>query len=367
MTANAAQLQAPPNRLAIEHKPPARVAVQTGFTAPQKAALIIAALGPEAAGPIVERIGDKHMQAFAEAYARLQKVARKDLIAVVSEFLSNVSKEDDSFKGGVDAARSLVSQLKGAEHAARLFENLGTSEGDVWRRLGAVAPDALADYLAAKSPQLIAAVLSRLNLDKASAILAALPDEASQAALARLMKPAPVRPEAIDALAAAIESELLAPLEDASNAGNPAEKIGALLNNMSEEKRESLLQFVESNAPDLLADVKSAILTFKDLPARLPQKAVTQVMREVEAPTILKAAKYGRKNAPETIEFLFANISQRLVQQYEEQMQEMKPVTVADAEAAQAEIMSAVRKLVADGAFELNKIETDDEPEEEYI
>jgi flagellar motor switch protein FliG len=366
MTSEAAKLPPPPARLAIEHKPPAPA--RAGFTAPQKAALIIAALGPEAAGPIIERIGDKHLKAFAEAYARLQNVARKDLSSVVLEFLTNVSGKEDGLKGGFAEARSLVSHFKGEDSAAKLLDAIDAPGGrTVWQKLAAVEDQTLADYLAAKSPQTIAVVMARMDLDKASNILALLPDDVAQHVITRLTKPAPVRPEALRALAAAIESELLAPLRKAAKSGGPGEKIGAMLNNMSEEKRESFLQFIASKAPDLIDDVKSAILTFKDIPARLPAKAVTQVTREVDVQTVLKAAKYGRKNAPETVEFLFANISQRLVQQYEEQMKEMKPVTVADAEAAQGQIMIAIRKLVAEGAFELNKIETEEQTEEEFI
>ena len=368
MTSEAAKLPPPPARLAIEHKAPAPA--RAGFTAPQKAALIIAALGPEAAGPIIERIGDKHLKAFAEAYARLQNVGRKDLTAIVAEFLTNVSggERGDGLKGGFAEARSLVSHFKGEESATKLLDSIDAPGGrTVWQKLAAVEDQALADYLAAKSPQTIAVVMARMDLDKASNILALLPDDAAQNVISRLTKPAPVRPEALHALAAAIESELLAPLRKAAKSGGPGEKIGAMLNNMSEEKRESFLQFIASKAPDLIDDVKSAILTFKDIPARLPAKAVTQVTREVDVQTVLKAAKYGRKNAPETVEFLFANISQRLVQQYEEQMKEMKPVTVADAEAAQGQIMIAIRKLVAEGAFELNKIETEEQTEEEFI
>lgn len=372
MSAEAARLQPPPARLAIEHQAqaqadaPSAAPATPSFTAPQKAALVIAALGPEAAGPIIERIGDKHMKAFAEAYSRLQNIAREDLLAVVSEFLVSVSAEkSDEIRGGFEEARNLVTQFKGDEGAAKLFDSIDEPGGySVWDKLAGADNQALADYLSGKGPQLIAVVLSRMDLDKSSAILACLDDTLSQDVVSRLTRLAPARPDVLDALAAVIDGEFLAPMRKTAKAESPGEKIGAMLNNMSEEKRESLLKFIEDNAPELLDEVKSAILTFKDLPERLPAKAVPQVTREVDVPTILKAAKYGRKNAPETVEFLFANISQRLVQQYEEQMQEMKPIPLVEAEAAQTEIMAAIRKLVADGAIELNKIETEDEAEQ---
>ncbi|MEZ5928750.1 MAG: FliG C-terminal domain-containing protein [Parvularculaceae bacterium] len=370
MTSEAAKLPAAAARLAIEHVGAGGLKPSAGgrafFSGPQKAALIIAALGPEAAGPIIERIGDKHLKSFAEAYARLKNVPRKDLISVASEFLAQVTGDDDSgVKGGFEQARNLVSHFKGDENATKLFDTIDAPGGrSVWEKLETIDDEAIAGYLGKQNAQTVAVVLSKLDLDKASAVLAKLPNEIAQTVVTRLSKPSPVRREALDALASSIETEFLNPMRKAATAAKPGEMIGAMLNNMSEEKRAGLLAFIEQSSPDILADVKSAILTFADIPTRVPVKAVPQITREIDVPTLLKAVKYGRQNAPETVEFLFANISQRLVQQYEEQMKDMKPVPMAEAEAAQAEIMVAVRKLVAEGVFELTKLEVEGEADE---
>ena len=128
-----------------------------------------------------------------------------------------------------------------------------------------------------------------------------------------------------------------------------------------------MLEFIAAESPEVLNDVKAFILTFKDIPERVPANAIAKVVREVEVDVFLKAAKYGKQNAPEAVEFIFKNISQRMGQQYEEQMGEMKPFTLAEAEAAQAQIMTALRRLVAAGEFELNKIDTGEVDEEVYV
>lgn len=368
-----AALSSPDSRLAIEHR---GASARVNFTGPQKAALIIAALGPEAAGPIIERIGDKHLKAFAECYARLQHVPRNDLVSVVAEFLTRVSTDEDGgLKGGFEQARDLISRFRTPEEATKIFDTIDVPGGrTVWQKLEAIADDEIAGYLGRQNPQMAAVVLSRLNLDKASAILAKLPDEMAQDVVTRLSKPAPIRPEALKALAASIETEFLAPMRKVEKKEKPGETIGAMLNNMSEEKRNSFLAFIEKNKPEILADVKASIMTFKDIPARVPAKAVPQITREVDVPTLLKAVKYGRQNAPETVEFLFSNISQRLVQQYDEQINDMQPVPLAEAEAAQSQVMVAIRRLVAEGVFELIplRLETAEEdgaaaPEEQFV
>jgi flagellar motor switch protein FliG len=339
-----------------------------GFTAPQKAALIIAALGPEAAGPIIERVGDKHLKAFAEAYARLQKIPRKDLMAVVAEFVSHFGEEGEDLKGGMEEARELLTRFKGPETTTKILDDVTAPGGrTVWQKLESVADEAIAGYLAQQHPQTVAVILSRLATDKASSVLGQLKPELAQQVLIRLAKPMAIRREALKVLADTVDREFLAPARAAAKAKRPGLAIGAMMNNLAAETRDNLLQFIETQTPDIIEDVKSCILTFQDLATRLPPNAANLAVRETDADAFLKAMKYGKQNAPETVEFIFKNISQRMKQQYEEQMEALKQVTVADAEASQALFMSTVRRLIASGEITLNKIETGEEEQVAYI
>lgn len=343
-----------------------RLEGSTGFTAPQKAAMIIAALGPDAAGPIIERIGDKHLRAFAEAYAQLRTVPRRHLVAVVSEFLNELGGEDGEVRGGFEEARALISRFKSEETATKVLDEVPGGRS-VWEKLADVEDTALAEYLAGQQPQAAAVILSRIDAEKASSVLGHFEPDFARRTLVRLAKPMPVRKEALNVLAEAVERDFLAPLRRASKAVRPGQMIGAMMNNMPEDKRDSLLEIIAAETPDILEEVKAQILTFKDIPARVPANAVPLVVREVDTDVFLKAVKYGRQNAPEAVEFIFKNISQRLGQQYQEQIEALKPVPVAEAEACQGQFMAAVRRLVAAGEFELNRIETDEADDEVYV
>lgn len=333
------------------------------FSAPQKAALVIAALGPEAAGPVIERIGDKHLRAFAEAYAQLESVPRHELLRVVEEFVGSLGDGGGAdMGGGYQKARELLSQFKDEDEIGRLMDDIDVPGGkSVWEKLENVDTAAFGEYFAKQTPQTIAVILSRIDSEKASEALGALDGELAQDILYRLSKPMNVRREALRVLADTIDNDFLIPMRKKSKAKGPGAMIGGLMNNMSPEKRQSLLDFISTKTPEILDDIKSHILTFEDLPARIPPNAVPGIIRAVEPEEFLKAVKYGRQNAPETIDFLFQNISQRMAQQYQEQVEELEQVTVDDAEAAQRAIMSAIRKMVAAGDFELVKIVSEDE------
>ena len=336
------------------------------LTAPQKAALVITALGPEAAGPIIERIEDKHMRAFARAYAHLQTVPKATLQNVVAEFLGQFSKDDDEIKGGYEETRELLSQFVTSDKIIHLMEDIDEPGGDsIWTKLERAPDNEFAEYLSKQNTQVVAVVLSKINTEKASTILDLLEVEVAQQVIIRLSRPLNIQREALAILSDTIEREFLSPMKSSSEKRNPGEMIGSMMNNIMSEKREELLKFISEDVPDILKDVRKTMLTFQDIATRVPAKAMPMVIKEMEVNDFLQAVKFGRQNAPSSVEFIFANISQRMVQQYEEQIEALKTVTVKEAETAQTAFMVIVRKLVAAGEIELIEIASEEEDPED--
>ncbi len=334
------------------------------LTPAQKAALVIAALGPDAAGPIIERIEDKHLKAFARAYAHLQTVPKAALKVVVEEFVGRLgTEESEEIKGGVESTQELLRQFIDQDDVVRVMDGINVPGSEsVWDKLDRADDNGLAEYLSAQNPQLVAVVLSKINTEKASRILDIFEDDVAQQIVARLAKPMEISPEVLKVLSQTIERDYLAPLRAAPAKGhNPGEMIGSMMNNVMSEKRDKLLSYISDTVPDIMADVKKSLLTYQDIPERVPPNAITLVIKEIDVDLFLQGVRLGQKNAPQSVDFIFSNISQRMRQQYEEQMETLKPMSAKDAEAAQATFMTIVRKLVATGEIELNDIETEDE------
>ncbi len=349
-------------------KPPAGMSGgdRLSLTAPQKAALIVASLGPEAAGPIIERIGDKHLRAFTRAYAHLQTVPRAALKQVVDEFISELTQEDNDIRGGFDETRELLSQFKTDDEIIRLMDEIDIQGGEtVWAKLERIDEGQLAEYLAGQRPQIVAVVLSKLNTEKASNILNQLDAEIAGKVILRLAKPLNINPAALGLLMDTIEQEFLAPMRKSTTARNPGHMIGAMMNNVVTDKREALLEIINTSAPDIMKDVRKSMLTFPDIPTRVPANAIPMAIKEVEVQDFLLAVKFGRQNAPSSVEYIMSNISQRMAKQYEEQLEELKITSVRDAEIAQAAFMTVIRKLAASGEITLIEETSDDEEGDE--
>ncbi len=325
------------------------------LTPPQKAALVIAALGPGAAGPIIERISDDHLRAFTRAYARLQAVPKAALQGVVVEFVTQLSTVKDEINGGVENTRELLGQFFDEDGIARLMEGLDEPGGEsVWKKLEQASDEDFAEYLSSQKPQLVAVVLSKLGSEQASRILDQFETDIAGKVILCLSKPIDVKESTLQILSDTIERNFLSPANaSAGKSHDPGDMIGAMMNNIMSDKREELLEFISKSAPEILQSVKKSMLTFSDIATRVPPNAIPMAIKEVELDDLLQAVKYGKENAPAASEFILGNISQRMAAQYQEQMEELKPITPKEAEAAQSSFMAVIRGFAASGEIDL--------------
>ena len=97
--------------------------------------------------------------------------------------------------------------------------------------------------------------------------------------------------------------------------------------------------------------IKRGLLTFEDLPKRLPKTAVPLIFRDMDPKELLAALKSGQEIEPDTVEFLFANISQRMAEQYKEQVEDLGALSGKEVDAAIIALMSFISRREKSGAI----------------
>ncbi|WDI31531.1 FliG C-terminal domain-containing protein [Hyphococcus flavus] len=352
--------------------------METWFTKSHKAAIVLASLSAETAAAIVEDISDAQLKAFAKAFCELKSVPPQLLQAVAEEFLSEITKTDNDLAGGADEARRVLGLMTEEDRAERILIELnggGDAGGNIWERVEKLDDEVLAEYVQKQRMPVGAAILAKLDYEKTASVLNAAEDGYAKQILIELARKKPPSPAAIEAIAQVLEEDLLKPApgaaEEEEGDGEDGEEkkdtgagavVGEIVNNLPGAKRDAFIAHINETDPEVGAAVKKALLIFEDLHSRVPESGAPAVMRDIERETLLTAIKHGEKNAPETVAFLFGNISKRMVEQYKEELAEMDEPSETDGEAAQREITSAVRRLVREGEFKLNAIE---EPEGE--
>ena len=338
-----------------------------GLSKAQKAAVVIAALGPDVAGPIVERIGDKHLHTFARAFSQLRAVPRASLDAVIEEFMADVHQPHDEIRGGFQETQRLLSHFVASDKLVRLLDDIDAPGGrSVWEKLEEASANELADYLAAQHPQVAALVLSRISSELSANVLDTFDAEKTQSILLRMARLGQIDQRFVMTVAETLNREFLKPLKKQSSSRRPSDMLSTVINFLPEAKRVNALEFIEAEDAGLADEIRKSLLTFQDLHARLPPAGVAALVRVADRNMLLQAIKYGRQNAARTVEYLFENLSKRMGQQLEEDVAKLKPVKIKDAEQAQNAMIDVVRKLVETGEVELIELESADD-DEEYL
>ena len=338
------------------------------LTSAQKAAVIIALLGPEKAGPVMELIEDRHLRSFVKSYEKMASIPREVLLAAVADFVTELKQSLGSLKGGPKEARELAEQLLDEDRLARLFGEAVAppaeekDEDDIWSLLAEKDASDLASYLEGQRPQVCAIVLGQLSPEKAGEVLAELPDAFGRKIVALLSDPPKIDDATLATIGAVIRQEYLNNETAEGTRENPLGAVSSILSVLPTEKREGLLEFMMEKDPDKAEKIRKGLITFEDIPDRLPRNAIPVIFREMEQDTLLKALKFGEETAPGSVEYLYSNISQRMAEQYKEQVEGLGAVSKKQGEAALSGMMSLISRLDKDGTITLIKvIEADDE------
>ncbi len=345
----------------------ANTQMENWFTRSHKAAIVLASLSAEAAAAIVEEMSDDELRNFAKAFSELKTVSPQLLESVAEEFLSAATYEETDLAGGTDEARRVLTLMAKEERAERILADMGGGgESAVWTRVEKVEDEELSQYVQAQRMPIAATILSKLSYEKTAAVLNLAEPEYAQKVLLEIARKKPSSPDALEAISNVLEEELLKAAPGASDdeedgeepapaaaKGNAGAKVGEIINYLPGVKRDALLEHFKEADPEVGAEVRRAVLTFEELYVRMPASGATALLRDLDREVLLKALKYGETNAQETVEFLFGNISKRMVEQYKEELAELETPSEEDGETAQREVTTVVRQLVNDGEFKL--------------
>lgn len=335
------------------------------LSAPEKAAIIIALLGPENAKPIVEKIHDRQLRAFMAALENLHQIPRENILGVVADFITELGARKGGFKGGPEAARELAKSMFDEDRVTQLFGTPPpppapkTSSDVIWADLKGRNVADLAGYLKTKKSVIVGIVLTQFPTDKAGEILAELPEELAVAAVAEMSRDTEVPQRTIEAIAELVRVEFLS-LDQEGSSYNPAAFVGEVLGILPRERRDKALASLEKKDPEQAKLIRNSMLTFEELSSRLPTTAIPTIFREFDQVKLLKMLKAGVEQAPATIEFFYGNISQRMAGQYQEQVDELRPVPQKEADGAISSLMSFISQLERDGKIKLLKREGGD-------
>jgi flagellar motor switch protein FliG len=330
------------------------------LTPPQKAAIILVTLGAEKAAPIIEKLTDEHIERFLRALQQLREVPREKILGVIADFIVNINSRQGIFKAGPDRAMEMARSVLDDDRFARLTMDASISDAQgpqregIWGEMEQRSAKAIAEFLLQQKPEIAVYILSKLEKEIVSEIVTELPEKESVEFVKRLSDDAAVAPFVEKAIEKFIRAEFLSVEEEGSNS-EAITYVADLLSVLPRDRREGILEEIEKDDEERSRKIRNEMLTFDDLPERLPPTAIQIIFREYNKVKLREMLKAGALGSQMVTEFLYSNISQRMADQIREEVDAMEEMDEKKADKTLSVFMSYIGQLQKDGRITLNK------------
>lgn len=322
----------------------------------RKAAMVVQLLLNDGHKIALSRLPEEVQVTLTREIAALRLVDRGTLHAVAEEFARELEQVGLTAPGGVDAALAALSGHLSAEAAARIRKEAAAARGgDPWTRLLDLSAAELVPLMEQESTEVAAIALSKLPVAKAAEVLGLLPGERARRITYAVSQTAGVQPESVTRIGAALAAQYGTPPATAF-AAPPVQRVGAILNSSAAATRDSVLESLAQTDAAFAEQVRRAIFTFPDIPARVNRMDIPKVIRGIENGTMvtaLAAAQASGGADAEAAEFILANMSQRMADSLREEIRERGRIRKADAEAALGAVVAAIRERADSGEITL--------------
>ncbi len=326
--------------------------VAADLSSRQKAAIILAVLGPEVAAEVLKHLTEEQVEALSLEVARLEKVSPDVRSQVVKEFHEMAQAQDFIAEGGVENARKVLEKAFGSEAADLMIRKVVNAMQIVpFEFLKRADPQQLLSFIQDEHPQTIALILAYMPVNHAGLILTKLPQQLRGEVAERIAVMDQTPPEVIRKVEAVLEKKMSNVIsQEMSKAGGPKALVD-LLNRVDRQTERLILESLSDNNPEMAETVKNMMFVFEDI-VQLDDRAVQAILKEIDAKELATALKGVNQEVQDKI---FGNMSERAMNMLKEDMEFMGPVKLRSVEEAQQKIVATIRRLEESGEISIGR------------
>jgi len=318
----------------------------------EKAAVLLIALGPELAAKIFRHLREDEIEQLTLEIANLQKISSEEQKRVIEEFHQMCLAQEYIAQGGIDYAKEILEKALGSQKAIdiinRLTASLQVRPFDFIRK---TEPSQLINFIQNEHPQTIALIMAFLRPEQASQLLSTLPPEKQVDIAKRIATMDRTSPEIIKEVERVLEKQLASLVTQDYTAAGGIQTVVDILNTVDRGTEKNIIEALENQDPELAEEIKQRMFVFEDI-VLLDNRSIQRVLREIDNKDLALALK---GSSEEVKKIIFNNISKRLREMIQEDLEYMGPVRLKDVEEAQQKIVNIIRKLEETGEIIISR------------
>lgn len=308
----------------------------------EKAAIILIAMGKESSAQIMRYLSEAEIETITTEIVKVENVSSKTELQVLSEFHSMLRASEYISAGGYDYAKDVLEASIGKSRADNMIKKIQeTLNPSGFSLLKDVDPIHLLEFIRNEHPQTIALILSQLSPAQACQVLSQLSEDVQTDVAMRIATMEKISPEVIHEIESVLDVHLREVISGSLSQSGGIKAVSAILNLVDRATEKSILSNMEMENPELASSIKNLMFVFEDL-LILEDRAIQLILKEVDTKELaiaLKAASDDLKNK------IFKNVSERVAQMIQEEMEYAGPTRLSIVEESQQRIVEIVRRL----------------------
>lgn len=312
------------------------------MTPAQKAATVIVALGTDKASQIYQHMSQDELEQLTIEVARLGYVSPEDTEQVLEDFYHICMANKAVTEGGMEYARTVLQKAFGDQEAEQLLNKVTKALSNrAFAFLNKTDPQTLLSTLQHERAQTIALVLSYVDPDKAAAVIEELPTDKKLRVVKDIARMESASPSAVKMIEDELQKKFsnIVVTENVQVGG--VDQIAAIMNNMERSSEKAIFDGLAVKDGELAEEIRKRMFVFEDI-VNMDDRSVQRFIRDCDMRDIVLALKGANRDVANK---LYANMSTRMRQNIEEDLEITTNVRIRDVEEAQQRIVSIIRDL----------------------
>jgi flagellar motor switch protein FliG len=315
------------------------------WTNRMKVAALLLLLDEGAAAKIIKNIDDSTLVvSLAKEISMVGVLGEEDQYNLLDEIYDILNLQVGKMSGSIQKAENILVQAYGREVASNILDKMTNTIHRVpFEFLRMVDPEQIVAVIQGEHSQVISLVLSYLPVEKASKVLAFLPEDIRSDCSLRLAKMDKTNPEILSVVEKTLERRFAAVMSQASSSQNVGgvDAIAEILNRLDRSIEKKILEDLEIIDQNLAVSIRNLMFVFEDI-IKLDDRAMQALMKEID----MKGLPLALKGADDDIrDLFFKNMSEKAATLLKDELEMMGPVMAKDVSAAQAAIVEIIKAL----------------------
>jgi flagellar motor switch protein FliG len=312
------------------------------LTGVEKAAILLIALGMDAASGVLKHLRDEEVERVSIQIALLRNVSTEVVESVLLEYRDVGLAQDYIAQGGAQFARKTLESALGPHRAEEIMMKVEAAmEVSAFHLLQTVETGQLTNFLQNEHPQTAALILAHLNPRKAADIIANFKPDVQSAIMYRLATMGKTSPELLRDIEEVIRQQIGTLFGAELSMTGGVEAVADILNNISRSAEVAIIEAIRERDHDLAMSIKGLMFVFDDL-VHVSDRDLQRILKEVDQKDLALSLKATSEELQQKI---FKNMSERAAEMLKEELELMGPVRIRDVEDAQRNITEIAQTL----------------------